>query len=221
MERIDEEEDDDDNTLSSMDQHVRQQFEAAFATFLYKNPSFTNMSLGNLTKLRSKLAKEAAKNSKAETELRRQLDMLKGNKQKTELELKRELLVVTRAKAAREAELRNTIWKVRLEGMAVEEEIRRVKSGKPQTPVASKEALREAQVAPVSPISPGGMSYTSASVSEFDYAASNPLLMMPLSPDITHSESFQAELNKTRIEYERLSREMEQLKELIEMTPDE
>ena len=178
------------------------------------------MSLGNLTKLRSKLAKEAAKNSEAEAELRRQLDMLKENKQKAELELKRELLVVTRAKAAREAELRNTIWKVRLESMALDEELKRVKGGKQQrTPVASKEALPQPQVAPVSPISPGSMSCTSAS--EYDYAASNPLLMMPLSPEITHSESFQVELNKTRMEYERLSREMEQLKEMIERSPNE
>jgi hypothetical protein len=45
--------------------------------------------------------------------------------------------------------------------------------------------------------------------------------MMPLSLDITTSDSFQAELNKTRIEYERLNREMERLKEMIEGSPNE
>lgn len=206
--------DEDDNTLSSMDQNVRQQFEAAFATFLYKNPAFTSMSHGNLTRLRSKLAKESARNSKAEAELRRQLAMLKENKQKTELELQRELLVVTRAKAAREAELKNLIWKVRCESMAVDEELRKVKSGN-KSPITL-----QPQVSPVTPLSPGNMSCTSMH-SEYDFAASNPPLMMPLSLDITTSDSFQAELNKTRIEYERLNREMERLKEMIEGSPNE
>lgn len=191
----------DDTTLSSMDNHVRQRFEAAFATFLYKNPAFTTMSHGNLTRMRAKLAKESARNARAESELRGQLEMLKESKRRTELELQRELLVVTRAKAAREAELRNMIWKVRLESMAMDEEVRRIKQG----------GDGEGNVVPPSPKPQIGLSMNYA-----DEYASNPLLYVQLNSEIIQSDSFQAELNRTRIEYERLNGEMERLKEMIE-----
>lgn len=203
----------DDNTLSSLDNNIRQQFEAAFATFLYKNPAFTTMSHANLTRLRSKLAKESARNSRAESELRQQLAMLKENKRRTELELQRELLVVTRAKAAREAELRNQIWKVRLESMALDEEARRVKNDSTYvraSPGAFMLCQEQGQI---------GTSHQNMNYADCHYS-SNPLLSMHLYPEITASDSFQAELNKSRNEYERLSREMERLKEIIEGSLD-
>ena len=197
---------DSQQTLNSIDQNVRQQFEAAFATFLYKNPAFTTMSHGNLTRLRSKLARDAAQNSAAEAELRRQLAMLKENKQKTELALQRELLVVTRAKATREAELQHVISKVRSESIAIDENLRRIKNG--ARPVTQHTHLSSQMLSsPVSPLSPGNMSYTT--IPEEDY----PMLVLP---EINDEDSFQAELNKARIEYERLSREMEVLQEVIE-----
>lgn len=196
-------EDEDDHTLSSLDAGVRQQFEAAFATFLYKNPAFTSMSHQNLTRLRSKLARESQRNSAAEAELRSQLKELQENKAKTELELQRELLAVTKAKAAREAELKNMIWKTRVEGMAVDEEIRRVKNGGDK--ITSEDGDIVSPAVPVSP-------------SESEYA-SNPMLMMP--PEIMASDSFQIELNKARIEYERMNRQIEELTRLIENSPGE
>lgn len=117
---------------------------------------------------------------------------------------------MTRAKAAREAELKNCIWKLRCESMVIDEEIKRVKSGGKgvrgvdSTSSAVSPTLQHVPASPNSPISSS------------DYATSNPLLMVPLTPDITASDSFQAELNKTRIEYERLNREIEGLKVLIE-----
>ena len=197
---------DSQQTLNSIDQNVRQQFEAAFATFLYKNPAFTTVSHGNLTRLRSKLARDAAKNSAAEADLRRQLGMLKEKKQKTELALQRELLVVTRAKAAREAELQHLISKSRSESMAIDENLRRIKNG---TRPTTQHTLLSPQMlpSPVSPLSPGNISYTT--ISEEDY----PMLVMP---EINDEDSFQAELKKTRIEYERLSRETGLLQEIIE-----
>jgi hypothetical protein len=42
------------------------------------------------------------------------------------------------------------------------------------------------------------------------------LLYVQLNSEIIQSDSFQAELNRTRIEYERLNGEMERLKEMIE-----
>ncbi|KAL7509132.1 hypothetical protein ACHAXN_006153 [Cyclotella atomus] len=207
---------DDDITLNSLEANVRQQFEAAFATFLYKNPAFASMSHGNLTRLRSKLARESAANSRADAELKRQLQILRENKAKNELELQRELLVVTRAKAAREAELRNCIYKLRCESMAIDEEIQRVNqsgvvNGGGSNSADSTVVQSQRGGVPSSPVSP-----ISSSIG--DYAASNPLLMMPLTPDVTASVSFQAELNMTRIEYERLNIEIEGLKVLIEGT---
>ena len=200
---------DSQQTLNSIDQNVRQQFEAAFATFLYKNPAFTTMSHGNLTRLRSKLARDAAQNSAAEAELRRQLAMLKENKQKTELALQRELLVVTRAKATREAELQHEISKVRSESIAIDENLRRIKNGARVT--QHTHLSSQMLSSPVSPLSPGNMSYTT--IPEEDY----PMLVLP---EINDEDSFQAELNKARIEYERLSREMKVLQEVIEKSSE-
>jgi hypothetical protein len=200
----------DDNTLSSLDNNIRQQFEAAFATFLYKNPAFTSMSHANLTRLRSKLAKESARNARAESELRQQLDMLKENKRRTELELQRELLVVTRAKAAREAELRNQIWKVRLESMTLDEEMRRVKNDSSYVRGSPGAAFMPPQEQGLV-----GTSHENVNYADCHYS-SDPLLSMHLYPEITACDSFQAELNKSRNEYERISREVERLKEIIE-----
>ncbi|KAL3795372.1 hypothetical protein HJC23_009545 [Cyclotella cryptica] len=201
----------DDNTLSSLDNNIRQQFEAAFATFLYKNPAFTSMSHANLTRLRSKLAKESARNARAESELRQQLAMLKENKRRTELDLQRELLVVTRAKAAREAELRNQIWKVRLESMAVDEEARRIKNDPSYVRGSSGKLQQQGQL---------GISHGVTNYGDCDFS-SNALLSMNLYPEITDSDSFQAELNRSRIEYERLSGEIERLKEMMQGSLDE
>ncbi|KAL7547390.1 hypothetical protein ACHAWF_010701 [Thalassiosira exigua] len=115
----------DDGTISSepIDSAVVRQFEAAFATFLYKNPAFTSMSHTTLQKLRAKLSKECAKNIKVESELRKQLADLREAKRNRELELQRELLVVTRAKAAREAELLVRIQKTRRSSMMLEQKM--------------------------------------------------------------------------------------------------
>jgi len=112
----------DDGTTSSesIDTAVVRQFEAAFATFLYKNPAFTHMSHTTLQKLRSKLLKESAKNIRVESELRKQLADLREEKRNRELELQRELLVVTRAKSAREAELIIRIQKTRRASMMLD-----------------------------------------------------------------------------------------------------
>lgn len=121
----------DDGTVSSesIDTAVIRQFEAAFATFLYKNPAFTSMSHTTLQKLRSKLLKESAKNIRVESELRRQLADIREAKRNRELELQRELLVVTRAKAAREAELLVQIQKTRQSSMMLDG-----KMGHPSSP---------------------------------------------------------------------------------------
>lgn len=115
----------DDDTISSesIDTSVVRQFEAAFATFLYKNPAFTSMSHTTLQKLRSKLLKESAKNNRAENELRNQLAELRDAQRNRELELQRELLVVTRAKASRETELLIQIQKTRLASMMLDNKV--------------------------------------------------------------------------------------------------
>lgn len=116
----------DDGTIASesIDNSVIRQFEAAFATFLYKNPAFNSMSHTTLRKLRSKLLKESAKNIKVEAELRKQLAHLRDAKRNRELELQRELLVVTRAKAAREADLLVQIQRTRQSSMNLERTMR-------------------------------------------------------------------------------------------------
>lgn len=121
--------------------------------------------------------------------------------------------MVTRAKAAREAELRNQIWKVRLESMALDEEARRVKNDSTYvraSPGAFMLCQEQGQI---------GTSHQNMNYADCHYS-SNPLLSMHLYPEITASDSFQAELNKSRNEYERLSREMERLKEIIEGSLD-
>jgi len=112
----------DDGTVTSesIDSSVVRQFEAAFATFLYKNPAFSAMSHTTLQKLRSKLLKESARNILAEDELRRQLSELRESTCNRELNLQRELLVVTRAKAAREAEYIINIQKTRQASMMLD-----------------------------------------------------------------------------------------------------
>lgn len=115
----------DDGTISSesIDTAVVRQFEAAFATFLYKNPAFTSMSHTTLQKLRSKLLKESAKNIRVESELRQQLQDFREGKRNREFELQRELLVVTRAKATREAELIVQIQKTRRASMMIDKKM--------------------------------------------------------------------------------------------------
>lgn len=118
----------DDGTIQSsgaesIDAAVVRQFEAAFATFLYKNPAFANMSHTTISRLRSKLLRESARNVAVEEELRRQLADLREAKRNRELELQRELLVVTRAKASREAELLLQIQKTRRSSMHLEERL--------------------------------------------------------------------------------------------------
>lgn len=108
---------------SAAEATIRQQFEAAFATFLYKNPAFTSMSHSNLARVRSKLAKESAKHARAEAELRRQLDELRESKRKVENELQRELLAAARAKATREADLRDRINKTRMATIKLDESL--------------------------------------------------------------------------------------------------
>lgn len=107
---------DDDVIMPSeppIDANVIRQFEAAFATFLYRNPAFANMSYMTLQKLRKQLLKESVHNMKVEMELRQELAEVREAKRTREMELQRELLIVTRAKSARESELLIQIEKKR------------------------------------------------------------------------------------------------------------
>lgn len=106
-----------------IDNAVVRQFEAAFATFLYKNPAFTTMSHTTIQKLRTRLLKESAENVKMEKELQKQLEDIRDAKRNSELELQRELLVVTMAKASREAELQIQIQKTRQSCMMLDQQL--------------------------------------------------------------------------------------------------
>ncbi|KAL7436723.1 hypothetical protein ACHAXH_007379 [Discostella pseudostelligera] len=115
----------DPGTISSenIDAAAVRQFEAAFATFLYKHPAFTSMSHTRLQKLRTKLLRESAKNMKAEKELQKQLAELREAKFNRELELQQELLAVTRAKTAREAEMICLIEKTKRSSMMMDDHV--------------------------------------------------------------------------------------------------
>lgn len=120
----------DDDVCSAsddIDSAIVRQFEAAFATFLYKNPAFASMSHTNLQRLRAKLVREIDRNIKAEKELRQQLAELREAKRNREMELQQELFIVTRAKAAKEAELLVQIQKERKSTMLVGKEIIEIK----------------------------------------------------------------------------------------------
>ena len=83
----------------------------------------------------------------------------------------------------------------------MDEEVRRIKQG----------GDGEGNVVPPSP-----KPQIELSMNYADEYASNPLLYVQLNSEIIQSDSFQAELNRTRIEYERLNGEVERLKEMIE-----
>ena len=140
----------DDGTISSecIEPAVVRQFEAAFATFLYKNPAFTSMSHTTLQKLRTKLLRESAKNIKFESELRTQLGDLREAKRNRELELQRELLVVTRAKAAREAELMIQIQKTRRASMMLDNKMVTAESNSSALLTANALSLLSAPTSP-------------------------------------------------------------------------
>ncbi|KAL9187849.1 hypothetical protein ACHAXT_006227 [Thalassiosira profunda] len=182
-------------SAESIDDGIRRQFEAAFATFLYKNPSFTSMSHTTLQKLRSKLLKESARNVKAEAELRYQLADLREAKRDRELELQRELLVVTRAKAAREAELILRIQKTRRASMLLEGQLAEARG--------SSSPIPEADVAALS--SPG------AAAPWLDLGLTTP----PTSPSMVGGDSyedFKKEIQKNKMEQAHILAEMEKLK---------
>mmetsp|Transcript_31739 Transcript_31739/g.65199 ORF Transcript_31739/g.65199 Transcript_31739/m.65199 type:complete len:331 (+) Transcript_31739:185-1177(+) len=225
------EEEGDDLTTSStsVDNAIRQQFEAAFATFLYKHPSFTTMSHANLSRVRSKLLKESAKNVRAEAELRKQLSELRERKRKTELELQRELLVVTRAKATREAELRHKIWKMRQTSMSIDETTKKEMFRETTTAVPrcnSDPGLGEAgsmQLVPYQgascplsslvPCSP--TSEYSSSLASVDYVSS---LAPSQNSNLLHfyeNQAYYEELRKVEMEYARITADMEKLRQQI------
>jgi len=136
--------DGDNDSDTTVDAAVRSQFEAAFATFLYKNPAFTSMSHITLQKTRQKLLRESAKNMKVETELRQQAKELRESKRQTELELQKELLLITKAKAARESELRNQISKNRAACLQLDSKLQAmIKSQQSSNRSNSGDGLRE------------------------------------------------------------------------------
>ena len=127
---------------SSVDATVIAKFGAAFATFLYKNPPFQNMSHRSLQKIRQKLLKESARNARAEKELRQQLAHLRESKRSTELELQKELLGIVRARAERETHLRRQIAKARADCLKLDDQLSQTAgtgslSSSPSTPVRS------------------------------------------------------------------------------------
>jgi hypothetical protein len=88
---------------------------------------------------------------------------------------------MTRAKAAREAELKNCIWKLRCESMAIDEEIKKFKSGGrgvrghvDSTSLAVSPTLPLLRVPAITKLP------ISISISSSDYAKSNPPLMVQL-----------------------------------------
>lgn len=188
--------DGDDGTVSSesIDSGVVRQFEAAFATFLYKNPAFNNMSHRTLQKVRTKLLKESARNIKVEAELRQQLEDLQESKRNRELELQRELLQATRAKAEREAELLVQIQKKRQSCMKLDQQLQ----GN-STPLAS-------------PASPAAASVSSPATTPSSITGSDSF------------EEFQKEIRKNKMEQAHILAEMEKIKmkiaeESIQGTP--
>eukprot|EP01082_Thalassiosira_pseudonana_P013216 g12170.t1 g12170 contig6:1365910-1366821(-) len=199
----------DDISSNSADQAIRQQFESAFATFLYKNPAFTSMSHTNLTKLRSKISKETANNARVEAELSRQLETIRESKRRTELELQRELLIVTRAKAAREFELRNKIRKARQVSMSLDEKIQllkgRIDGGENDSPsrMSGSSLQPPPAMSSCDSIGGGGM-----------YNCSD------LFPNTMSTESgtFQSDLHQSRMQYAHLLAEMHKLKVKIAET---
>ena len=209
-----------DDTISShsVDNAIKQQFEAAFATFLYKNPAFTSMSHANLSRLRAKLAKESAKNALAESELRRQLEELREAKRRNELELQRELLVVTRAKAAREAELRHRIWVTRQASMSMDEVLRHeFKANGIHDNFRQLQQAAECQYTlhslPFEPYTP--LQYSPDDSYDYGDIDHSPPISQLSWPHMDVSESFQEEIQKTRMEHARLHSEMEKLKQKI------
>ncbi|KAL7468750.1 hypothetical protein ACHAXS_008980 [Conticribra weissflogii] len=222
----------DDFTTSStsVDNAIRQQFEAAFATFLYKNPAFTTMSHANLSRVRSKLLKESAKNARAEAELRKQLSELRERKRKTELELQRELLVVTRAKAAREAELRHKIWKMRQASMSLDETIKKELFRDSSTLLVprcnSDPGIGDAcsmEMVPYQgnsypssslvPISPSGQ--YSSYPANFENVSSLELSQNWNRMHFHEDQTYYEELRKVEMEYARITADMEKLRQQI------
>lgn len=194
--------DDDDGTINSesIDNAVIRQFEAAFATFLYKNPAFNSMSHRTLQKLRNKLQRESAKNIKVEAKLRQQLADLRHAKRSRELELQRELLVVTRAKASREAELVMHIQKTRQSCMRLDQQIRDNSCVSSQTGTLP---------------TTDAASTASAAASPFASLWSSPSPTATTSPAIAgigSFEEFQREIQKNQMEQAHVRAEMEKIK---------
>ncbi len=200
---------DDNATVSSesaIDTTVVRQFDAAFATFLYKNPAFTSMSHTTLQRLRSRLLKESAKNIKVEAELRTQLAELRDAKRNRELELQRELLVVTRAKAAREAELIIQIQKTRRASMMLDNKLKSNGVGdvgnvdatvSPSSPAPATDALSDNN----NISSPGGCS-----------SSTSPQTTIRGSDSF---EEFQREIRLNQMEQAHIIAEMEKIKRQI------
>lgn len=194
--------DDDDGTINSesIDNAVIRQFEAAFATFLYKNPAFNSMSHRTLQKLRNKLQRESAKNIKVEAELRQQLADLRHAKRSRELVLQRELLVVTQAKASREAELVMHIQKTRQSCMRLDQQIRDNSCVSSQTGTLP---------------TTDAASTASAAASPFASLWSSPSPTATTSPAIAGNgsfEEFQREIQKNQMEQAHVRAEMEKIK---------
>lgn len=196
------------NSSDSIDNSVIRQFEAAFATFLYKNPAFTSMSHTTIRKLRSKLLKESAKNIKVEAELRQQLADLKELKRNRGLELQRELLIVTRAKATREAELLIQIQKTRRSSMILDQKLKQEVNGVSN---ACSLPLSSEEDEPAGPPSlSGAMSwfgFASTSSSSPNNASSHPALRGSDS-----FENFQREIHLNKMEQAHILAEMEKIK---------
>jgi len=182
---------DDGTTTSfeSIDNTVIRQFEAAFATFLYKNPAFTSMSHTTVQKLRSKLLRESAKNIRSENELRRQLEEIRQAKRNREMELQRELLVVTRAKAARESELLINIHKTRHSSMKLDQQMKKEGISLPSAASLSPTELRSGFESP-----PTITSSTSVIAGSDSF------------------EEFQKEIQKNKIEQAHILAEMQRIK---------
>ncbi|EJK74962.1 hypothetical protein THAOC_03330 [Thalassiosira oceanica] len=144
---------------SSVDVTVISNFEAAFTTFLYKNPTFQNMSYRSLQKIRQRLLKESVQNARAEKELRQQLTQLRESKRSTELELQKELLVIVRSRTERETLLRRQITKARADCLKLDGQLLRTAgvgslTSSPSTPVHS--SVQTSSTEQGSPCSPHG-----------------------------------------------------------------
>ena len=174
------------------------------------------MSHANLSKVRSKLLKESAKNARADAELRHQLKELRESKRRNELDLQRELLVVTRAKAAREAELRRQIWTMRQATMSMDEMM------------SLEMKISDASGRNINNCSPGGTgsrqahqgcsspsgSYYPPESSTGQYSPY--LISWP--PSGEGSPSFQDDVNDTKEKYANLNAEIEKIKQRISET---